>query len=146
MAPDEADDDVTSWTVCVDTQNSPVQNALVYVSKLVVVQTARYPPQALMNERVTGRSCKPVPQLKNRQHQSMDDGRAQDDDEHMDAADESDDHIEYWTKIVPQDDCERELEQRDDKAGADTCTDNYEKARTARCSSAQKNITKMMFC
>ncbi|KAF6983746.1 hypothetical protein CFC21_001870 [Triticum aestivum] len=177
MAPDEDDDDLTSRIVCVDMQNSPVQNDPVYVLKPVVVQTARYPPQAPMNERVTGCNCEPMPRLKNRQHQSsvletineVHDGPAQDDDEHMDAANESDDHIECWTKIVPQDDCERELEQvfvlrpktrcpqypqaqedqssqSNDKACADTCTDNCEKARTARCSVAQKKITKMMFC
>ncbi|VAI04760.1 unnamed protein product [Triticum turgidum subsp. durum] len=177
MAPNEDDDGLTSWTVRVDTQDSPVQNDPVYVLKPLVVQTARYPPQAPMNERLTGRNCKPVPRLKNCQHQSsvlqtineVDNGPAQDDDEHMDAADVSDDHIACWTKIVPQYDCERELEQvfvlgpktrcprypqaqehqssqRDDKAGADTCIDNCEKARTARCSTAPKKITKMMFC
>lgn len=108
MAPDEDDDDLTRWTVCVDTQNSPVQNDPSLCVKAVVVQTARYPPQAPMNERVTRRNCKHVPRLKNHQHQSsvletineVDDGPAQDDD-----------HIECWTKIVPQDDCKRELEQ-----------------------------------
>ena len=70
MEPDEGDDDLTSWTVRVNTQNSPVQNDPVYVLKPVVVQTARYPPQAQKNERVTGRNCEPVPCLKNRQHQS----------------------------------------------------------------------------
>uniref|UniRef100_A0A8R7P6D0 Uncharacterized protein n=1 Tax=Triticum urartu TaxID=4572 RepID=A0A8R7P6D0_TRIUA len=113
MAPDEDDDDLTSMIVCVDMQNSPVQNDPIYVLKPLVVQSARDPPQAPMNERVTGRNWEPMPRLKNRQHQSsvletineVDDGPAQDDDEHMDVADESDDHIECWTKIVPQDDC-----------------------------------------
>ena len=95
----------------------------------------------------------------------MDDGPALDDDERMYAADENDDHIESWDKIVPQDGCERELEQvfvlrpntrcprypqsqedqsgqSDDKAGADACTDDCEKARTACCSADRKKDNK----
>ena len=66
----EDDDELTSWTVRVDTHSSLVQNELVYVLRPVVVQTARYPPQAPANERVAGHNCQLVARLKNRQQQS----------------------------------------------------------------------------